>query len=69
MTDVPFSFQAVLDGHWEFYHDDDCGAVLDPDTRRCSACGWAPDMQSQGARRVTRTFSLFPMDHLEHTNS
>jgi hypothetical protein len=51
---VPFSHQAVLDGHWEFYHDDDCGAVLDPVTKRCSACGWVPDMQSMGARRVKR---------------
>lgn len=54
MSDVPFSFQAVLDGHWEFYHDDDCGAILDPETKRCSVCGWAPDLQSQGARRVKR---------------
>jgi hypothetical protein len=49
---VPFSFQAVIDGYWEFYHDDDCGAVLDPDTKVCSACGWRPDLQSMGARRV-----------------
>jgi hypothetical protein len=51
-SNVPFSFQAVIDGYWEFYHDDDCGAVLDPDTKICSACGWRPDLQSMGARRV-----------------
>jgi hypothetical protein len=49
---VPFSFQAVLDGYWEFYHDDDCDAVLDPDSKICSACGWRPDFQSISARRV-----------------
>lgn len=52
MSDVPFSYAAVIDGHWEFYHDDDCDAVLDPDTKICSACGWRPDLQSMGARRV-----------------
>lgn len=50
---IPFSFDAVLDGYWEFYHDDDCGAVLDPYTKICSTCKWCPDMQSMGARRVT----------------
>jgi hypothetical protein len=24
-----FSHDAVLDGYWEFFHDDDCGAVLE----------------------------------------
>lgn len=51
---VPFSAQAVWDGYWEFYHDDDCGAVLDPDTKVCSACRWRPDLQSMGARRTNK---------------
>ena len=55
---VPFSFQAVIDGYWEFYHDDDCGAVLDPDTKICFACGWRPDLQSMGARRTNKELSL-----------
>lgn len=51
---VPFSFENVIAGHWEFYHDDSCGAVLDPYTKRCAACGWVTDMQSMGARRVSK---------------
>jgi hypothetical protein len=49
-----FSFQAVLDGDWEFYHDDDCGARLDPYSKICTACGWRPDLQSMGARRIEK---------------
>lgn len=51
---IPFSFDAVLDGHWEFYHDDSCGAVLDPYTKMCVACKRVPDIQSMGARRIKK---------------
>ena len=50
-----FSFDSVIDGYWEFYHDDDCDAVLDPYTKICSACGWRPDLQSMGARKTGKS--------------
>lgn len=45
---VPFDMQAVHDGYWEIYHDDDCGElVID---RHCTKCGFFVDLQSLGAR-------------------
>jgi len=50
--DVPFSAQAVRDGYWEVFHDDDCGEVLV--NGFCPKCGFSPDLQSLGARRVEK---------------
>lgn len=36
------------------YHDDDCGVLLD-DQGKCPACGFHPDMQSVGFRKVDMT--------------
>lgn len=53
--DVPFSAQAVADGYWEVYHDDDCGEAFDWfGGGICLKCGFRPDMQSIAARRVAR---------------
>lgn len=56
--DVLFSAQAVADGYWELYHDDDCGVTLidSPGHRNkiCPVCGFSPDMQSLGARRTNK---------------
>lgn len=49
---VPFSAQAVEDGYWEIYHDDDCGAVVID--RRCTVCRFFVDLQSLGARRTKK---------------
>lgn len=51
---IPFSAQSVADGHWEVYHDDDCGGVITPYPENlCLKCGMHPDFQSRGARRTT----------------
>jgi hypothetical protein len=46
-----YSWQAVLDGFWEIYHDDSCGETLTLEGL-CPKCKFHPDMQSKGARRV-----------------
>lgn len=51
--DVPFSMEAVREGYWAIYHDDDCGAELTPDGK-CPRCNFVPDMQSLGARRTPK---------------
>ena len=51
MEEYPeFSAQAVADGYWEIYHDDDCGSVII--NGRCLACNRGVDMQSLSARRT-----------------
>jgi hypothetical protein len=52
---VPFSFDAVRAGHWEIYHDDDCGETLTLDGL-CPKCGFKPDLQSKGARRTIKEY-------------
>lgn len=53
--DVPFSAQAVADGYWEVYHDDDCGQAFDWfGGTGCPKCGFRPDMQSIAARKIIR---------------
>lgn len=50
---IPFSAEAVDDGYWEIYHDDDCGVTLDAHGK-CPVCGFYPDLQSKGARRTNK---------------
>ena len=52
---IPFSVQAVEDGYWEIYHDDDCDGIIPVHTNVCSKCGMHPDFQSRGARRTSKT--------------
>ena len=53
--DVPFSAQAVADGYWEVYHDDDCGQAFDWfGGAGCPKCGFRPDMQSIAARKTNK---------------
>src|SRR5271167_4639712 len=40
---IPFSAQAVRDGYWEYFHDDDCGETLD--NGLCRKCGFVVDLQ------------------------
>lgn len=48
-----FSAQAVADGFWEVYHDDDCGETFSWfEGGGCPKCGFRPDMQSIAARRT-----------------
>lgn len=51
---VQFSAQAVEDGYWEIYHDDDCDGIIPIYTNVCSKCGMHPDLQSRGARRTNK---------------
>lgn len=56
---IPFSVQAVADGYWEVYHDDDCGGVITPyPGNLCLKCGMHPDFQSRGARRTGKSQSI-----------
>jgi hypothetical protein len=51
-----FSAQAVFDGYWEIYHDDDCDGVITPYPENlCLKCGMHPDFQSRGARKTKMT--------------
>lgn len=48
-----FNSQAVADGYWEVYHDDDCGEAFDWfGGAVCPKCGFRPDMQSIAARKT-----------------
>lgn len=50
---VPFSHQAVLDGYWEYFHDDSCGVTM-WSNGYCPVCQFHPDLQSLSARRTNK---------------
>ncbi len=54
---VPFSAEAVHDGYWEIFHDDDCGVTMS-DGRVCPKCKFFVDLQSLGARPTAKNEKL-----------
>ena len=61
---VQFSAEAVRDGYWEIFHDDDCGVTMDgPDGRICPKCKFFVDLQSLGARPTAKNELIVPHDY------
>ena len=50
-----FSAQAVADGYWEIYHDDDCGELVVD--RVCTKCRFFVDLQSLAARKTGKQYA------------
>ena len=58
--EVPWEAEnALSDGYWEVYHDDDCDGVITPYPENlCLKCGMHPDLQSRGARPTAKNKKL-----------